>query len=459
VLYHLFVPLEDAVSGFHLFRYVTFRAAFAAVLAFLVATVLGPGLIATLRAKKLAGTALTGSAAVDERRLAKRDVPTMGGVILLGGVGVAALLFARLDVLAVWVVLLSFFAFGLVGAADDWRKLTVPKSPGMSERAKLSLQVAIAAAAMSVLYVRGSAEDGLPVLRGPSVEPSPYAAGWIRRHEVVAGDTYASLAQRHLGDAGRAGEIAAKNRRVAADGALLPLEPGRTIDLPAPWPRPGEHHRADLQVPFFKHVCVDLGVLYVLLGILVIVGASNAVNLTDGLDGLATGCTATVAVALTVTAYVVSRADFARDLYLFHVPEAGELAVVGAALAGGSLGFLWFNGYPGTVFMGDTGSLAIGGILGVLAVAIRHELTLFLAAGLFVAEALSVIWQRTWFKATRRAARRRGDPNPTGRRWFRCAPLHHHYEQGGLHESKVTVRFWIVSVVCAVVAIASLKLR
>jgi phospho-N-acetylmuramoyl-pentapeptide-transferase len=212
-------------------------------------------------------------------------------------------------------------------------------------------------------------------------------------------------------------------------------------------------------VPFFKHVCVDLGLLFVPLAILVVVGASNAVNVTDGLDGLAAGCTATVAMALTATAYVVSRIDFARDLYLFHVPEAGELAVIGAALGGGTLGFLWFNGYPGTVFMGDTGSLAIGGILGVLAVAMRHELTLFLAAGLFVAEAVSVLWQRTWFKATRRAARARGEANPTGKRWFRCAPLHHHYEQGGLHENKVTVRFWIVSVVCALFALASLKLR
>jgi phospho-N-acetylmuramoyl-pentapeptide-transferase len=151
--------------------------------------------------------------------------------------------------------------------------------------------------------------------------------------------------------------------------------------------------------------------------------------------------------------------DFSRDLYLFHVPEAGELAIIGAALFGGSLGFLWFNGYPATVFMGDTGSLAIGGIFGVLAVILRLEFTLFLAGGMFVAEALSVIWQRLWFKGTRRAARRRGEPNPTGKRWFRCAPFHHHFKQGGLHENKVTVRFWIVSVVCALVALATLKIR
>jgi phospho-N-acetylmuramoyl-pentapeptide-transferase len=191
----------------------------------------------------------------------------------------------------------------------------------------------------------------------------------------------------------------------------------------------------------------------------VIVGASNAANLTDGLEGLAIGVTGTVACAFVVIAYVVGRVDFSRELHLFYVPEAGELAVLAAALAGGSLGFLWFNSHPAEVFMGDTGSLSIGGILGVLAVSLRHEVTLAIAGGIFVAEALSVLWQRTWFKATRRAARRRGVPNPTGRRWFRVAPIHHHYEALGLHENKVTVRFWIVSVICAVVALATLKMR
>jgi phospho-N-acetylmuramoyl-pentapeptide-transferase len=208
-----------------------------------------------------------------------------------------------------------------------------------------------------------------------------------------------------------------------------------------------------------KSFCLDLGLFLIPFAILVIVGASNAVNLTDGMDGLAIGCTATVTLALTVTAYLVSRVDFSRDLYLFHVADAGELVVVGAALVGGSLGFLWFNGHPATVFMGDTGSLAIGGILGVLAVAIRHELTLLLAGGVFVLEAVSVLMQRTWFKATRRAAARRGEPNPTGRRIFRCAPIHHHWKLGGMPENKVVVRLWIVSIVCAILALAAHKIR
>jgi len=477
MLYHLSALLEESlrIEGLRLVRYITFRATFAAILAFLVATVVGPGIVRSLRQRKIAGHTKTGSEAVDARRNAKADVPTMGGVILLIGVGLSGLLFMRLDLPHTWIVLLSFLAFGALGAADDWRKLTRGGGKGMSERQKLAGQLLIATVAIGSLYALGNVEDGTPWLRGPSLKPDPYARGWVQRHTVGEGSTWRGIAERYLGDARRAEEIARLNGvpierlgpAVLAAPAGAPEEAARTgapptgieIRLPAAWPDPHDHHRADLQVPFFKRFCLDLGLLFLPLGILVIVGASNAVNFTDGLDGLAIGTTATVALALAVVAYVVGRVDFSRELYLFWVPEAGEIAVILAALLGGALGFLWFNAYPATVFMGDTGALSIGGILGVTAVAIRHELTLLLAGGLFVAETLSVIWQRSWFKWTRRVARRRGDPQATGKRWFRCAPFHHHYEQGGLHENKVTVRFWIVSVICALAALATLKTR
>jgi len=480
LLYHLFAPLEDTLSGFRLIHYITFRAAFAAILAFLIATVVGPGIVRSLRARKIAGFSRTGSDEVDSQRSAKADVPTMGGLILLIGVALSSFLFARLDNPYTWIILLSFLAFGALGAYDDWKKLTDPQSGGISEKQKLGGQVLVALLAIGALYTLGSAQDERPWLRGPSLRPSPYALRWVKRHTVREGESWATIAGKYLKNVGRAGEIAVHNGVPAekANSAVTSAAAGsdlcdpdtpeaalfapvvdREIDLPASWPDPRDHHRTDLQVPIVKGFCLDLGLLFLPLGILVIVGASNAVNLTDGLDGLAIGVTATVAVALAVIAYFVGRVDFSRELHLFYVPEAGEIAVIAAALVGGSLGFLWFNGFPAQVFMGDTGSLSIGGILGTIAVALRHEITLFIAGGLFVAEALSVIWQRTYFKATRRAAVRAGVADATGKRWFRCAPFHHHIQMGGLHENKVTIRLWIVSVICVVAALALLKVR
>ena len=477
MLYHLFRPLEERLAGFGLFQYVTFRAAFAAILAFLIATVVGPGIVESLRQRKISGFVPVGDAAVDAERQAKAAVPTMGGVILLIAVGISGFLFARLDVVTTWVVLLAFLAFGALGMADDWKKLTRQGGRGLSERQKLLAQMLIALLALGTLYVVGCRESGQPWLRGPSVKPNPYAARWVKRHEVTPTESWNSLARTYLGREGRARELAARSGVDAArlEPSLLALSPsqvnpedprrellpapGREIDLPAPWSDPAERHRHDLQIPVVKGFCLDLGLLFLPFGFLVIVGASNAVNLTDGLDGLAIGTTLTTTLAMGVVAFVVSRTDFAQALYLFHVPEGGEVAVILAALGGGALGFLWFNAYPASVFMGDTGSLSIGGILGVAAVALRHEMTLLLAGGLFVAEALSVLWQRAWFKGTRRAARRRGEVEATGKRWFRCAPVHHHFQKGGWHENKVVVRFWIVSVICAVVALASLKVR
>lgn len=458
MLYHLFQPLRDVVSGFRLFEYITFRGAFAAILAFLIATVVGPGIVATLTRRKVAGYTKTGDARVDEERRRKAGVPTMGGVILLIAVAVSGLLFARLDTPYTWILLLSFLAFGVLGAMDDWRKLKDPHAQGMAERHKLLGQIAIALVTLTALYGLGATEEGLSWWRSPRLKPNPYAH-WVRVHEVVPGDTWDALGARFLGDAARGREIARHNGLVDAEGVPYALPVGRKIRLPRPWPDPQDRHRGDLQIPFVKGFCFDLSWLYVPLGILVIVGASNAVNLTDGLDGLAIGITATVAFAFAVIAYIVGRVDFSRELHLFYVPEAGEEAILAAALAGGSLGFLWFNSHPAEVIMGDTGSLAIGGMLGVLAVSLRQELTLFLAGGMFVAEAASVLWQRAWFKTTRRMARRRGDPHPVGRRFFRCAPLHHHYQHLGLHENKVTIRFWIVSVICVLAALASLKMR
>jgi len=410
MLHWLFSPLVSWFSGFNLFHYATFRSAFAAILSFLVVVTLGPGIVAWLREKKLHGCAAHDSATLDKLREGKQGIPTMGGLLILLAVLVSTLLFARLDNLYVVVSLLAFLAFGALGAIDDWVKLTRPGRRGLSERRKLVGQLGIGTAALFVLYLHATAHAPEGAIRGPVLEPSPY----IPRAEVAQ----APIASVPGGRVG-ATEITA----------------------------PSSDHRTDLQLPFFKHFCLDLGILYLVLGLLVVVGASNAVNLTDGMDGLATGCTAIAALTFAVVTYVVGRADMSDHLYVFHIPGACELTVFCAAIAGASLGFLWFNGFPATVFMGDTGSLALGGALGLVAVAARQELTLLLAGGIFVAEAASVILQRRYFRWT------------GGKRLFRCAPLHHHFQFQQMHEAKVTVRFWIVAVILALFALSLFKLR
>jgi UDP-N-acetylmuramyl pentapeptide phosphotransferase/UDP-N-acetylglucosamine-1-phosphate transferase len=322
VLYHLLLPLESVVRACRLIESISFRAAFAAVLAFLVAVYVGPGIVATLAAKKIAGTALTGSTQVDAERLAKAKIPTMGGVILLVGVGLSSLLFVRLDTPYTWATILSFLAFGGLGAVDDWRKLTRPGSQGLSERAKLGGQVLIALAVILGPLRARRRRVRPPTLPRPGAEASPYphlGEGAPRRGRRDA-RLHGRAVPRRRGP--REGRRRGQRAR-GPDGTLLAPVVGSVVKLPARW-TDDDRHRADLQLPFFKRFCLDLGLLLLPFAILVIVGASNAVNFTDGQDGLAIGCTATVAVTLTVTAYLASRVDLSRDLFLFHVPEAGS---------------------------------------------------------------------------------------------------------------------------------------
>jgi phospho-N-acetylmuramoyl-pentapeptide-transferase len=414
MLYWLFVPLTPYFQGFNLFRYVSFRAAFAAILSFLIVVVCGPGIVAWLRERKLQGCVHHDSETIASMRANKQDVPTMGGLLILLSVALSTLLLGRLEIVYVIVTLLAFLAFGALGAIDDWAKLRDPARGGLTARTKLVGQVAIAGVALLALYLQATETGPERFWRGASLEPSPY-----RPQTSVA----------------------------ALEGGGPP--PTRDLDRIEPTEvlHPASDHRTDLQIPFFKHFCLDLGLLFLLFGALVVVGSSNAINLTDGLDGLATGCVAVTALTFAVVAYVVGRADMSEYLYVFHIPGAAELTVFCAALAGATLGFLWFNSFPATVFMGDTGSLALGGGLGLVAVATRQEFTLLVAGGVFVVEVLSVIAQRRFYRAT------------GGSRLFLCAPLHHHYQFRGLHEVKVTVRFWIVSVLCALLALALFKLR
>ncbi|MDR0274305.1 MAG: phospho-N-acetylmuramoyl-pentapeptide-transferase [Burkholderiaceae bacterium] len=371
------------------FQYLTFRAVMAAMTALLIGLATGPWVIRKLAELKI-GQPVRGYAM--ETHLSKSGTPTMGGVLILIAIAVATLLWFDWRNRFVWVTLLVTLGFGAIGWLDDWRKVVHKNPEGMRSRTKFLWQslIGIVAAFFLVFSVSGRSNAQVFAL----------FAQW-------AGS-------------------------------------GFTMQLPS---------TAGLLVPFFKEVSYPLGVWgFVALSYLVIVGSSNAVNLTDGLDGLAIMPVILVGSALGIFAYVSGNAFYARYLLFPHIPGAGELLIFCAALAGAGLAFLWFNAYPAQVFMGDVGALALGGALGAIAVIVRQEIVLAIMGGVFVAEALSVMLQVVWFKYTRR---RYGQ----GRRLLRMAPLHHHYEKKGWAETQVVVRFWIVTMLLCLIGLSTLKLR
>ncbi|MEO8081405.1 MAG: phospho-N-acetylmuramoyl-pentapeptide-transferase, partial [Caldimonas sp.] len=318
--------------------------------------------------------------------------PTMGGVLILLGIGVSTLLWFDWTNRFVWVVMLVTVGFGAIGWVDDWRKVVGKNPEGMRSREKYFWQSVIGVVAALYLAFSVSENTNLRVLE--------LFVRWVQS--------------------------------------------GFSNDLPP---------KADLIVPFFKSVSYPVGVFgFIILTYLVIVGSSNAVNLTDGLDGLAIMPVVMVGSALGVFAYVTGSSVYSRYLLFPYIPGAGELLIFCAAMAGAGLAFLWFNTYPAQVFMGDVGALALGGALGTIAVITRQEIVLAIMGGVFVAEALSVMAQVIWFKYTKR---RYG----AGRRILKMAPLHHHFEKSGWKETQVVVRFWIITMLLCLVGLASLKLR
>jgi phospho-N-acetylmuramoyl-pentapeptide-transferase len=354
--------LADQFAVFNVFRYITFRVGGAVMTALLIAFLIGPSMIAWLRKRQGKGQPIREDGP-QRHIIEKQGTPTMGGLMILISSVVSTLLWADLTNAYVWIVLLVTLSFGLLGFTDDYQKVTKRSSAGISGRAKLIVQFAVAALASYAVMK----------LEGP-----PLAGG--------------------------------------------------------------------VAVPFLKQVLVPLGWGFLIFGMLVICGASNAVNLTDGLDGLAIVPVMIAALAFALIAYLVGNIKFADYLQLHYVAGTGELTVFLAALLGAGLGFLWYNAPPAMVFMGDTGSLALGGALGAVAIATKHEIVLAIIGGLFVLEAVSVIIQVASFKLT-------------GKRVFKMAPIHHHYEQLGWKESTVVIRFWIIAVVLALIGLSTLKLR
>lgn len=371
------------------FQYLTLRALMAAVTALLMGLIAGPVVIRRLAALKIGQPIRTNGM---QTHLVKSGTPTMGGVLILLAITVSTLLWADLSNRFVWIVLVVMLGFGAIGWADDWRKVVYKDPNGMRSREKYLWQSVIGM--LAALYLVFSISEN-------------------------------------------------SNARVF-ELFVTWVQSGFALDLPP---------KAGLLLPFFKEISYPLGVLgFVVLTYLVIVGSSNAVNLTDGLDGLAIMPVVMVGSALGVFAYVTGSAVYSKYLLFPHIPGSGELLVFCAALAGAGLAFLWFNTHPAQVFMGDVGALALGAALGTIAVIVRQEIVLAIMGGIFVVEAISVMLQVTWFKFTKR---RYGE----GRRLLRMAPLHHHFEKSGWQETQVVVRFWIITMLLCLIGLATLKLR
>lgn len=381
--------LSPDFGFFRVFQYLTFRAVMAAMTALLIGLMFGPWVIRRLAELKIGQPIREYGIA---QHLAKSGTPTMGGVLILIGIGVSTLLWFDWSNRFVWIVMLVTLGFGAIGWADDWRKVVHKNPEGMRSGEKYFWQSVIGLIAALYLAFSVSETSNVRVLE--------LFLRWVQS--------------------------------------------GFSNDLPP---------KADLIVPFFKSVSYPLGVFgFIALTYFVIVGASNAVNLTDGLDGLAIMPVVMVGSALGVFAYVTGNVNFSRYLLIPYIPGAGELLVFCAAMAGAGLAFLWFNTHPAQVFMGDVGALALGGALGTIAVITRQEIVLGIMGGVFVLEALSVMAQVGWFKYTKK---KYGE----GRRILKMAPLHHHFEKSGWKETQVVVRFWIITMLLCLVGLASLKLR
>lgn len=371
------------------FQYITFRAVMAAMTALLIGLAAGPWVIRRLTSLKI-GQPIRGYGM--ESHLSKSGTPTMGGVLILLSIAISTLLWFDLSNRFVWIVLIVTLGFGAIGWVDDWRKVVNKDPEGMRSREKYFWQSVIGLLAALYLVFSISEVSNLRVL--------DLFAQWVLS--------------------------------------------GFDVSLPP---------KAGLQVPFFKEINYPLGVLgFVLLTYLVIVGSSNAVNLTDGLDGLAIMPVVMVGSALGVFAYVTGSSVYSKYLFFPHIPGSGELLIFCAAMAGAGLAFLWFNTHPAQVFMGDVGALALGAALGTIAVIVRQEIVLAIMGGIFVVEALSVMAQVMYFKYTKK---KYGE----GRRILKMAPLHHHFEKSGWKETQVVVRFWIITMLLCLVGLSTLKLR
>lgn len=381
--------IKQDMGFMRVFGFITFRTVFATMTAIAIGLIAGPAVIRMLTRMKVGQAVRTDG---PQTHLVKSGTPTMGGALILIAIGISTLLWSDLSNRFVWVVLIVTLGFGAIGWVDDYRKVVYRDPNGMASREKFFWQSLIGIVAAVYLAFTVSAPTNSKVME--------LFVAWVQS--------------------------------------------GFSLDLPP---------KADLIIPFFKTFNYPLGVWgFIALTFCVIVGTSNAVNLTDGLDGLAIMPTIMVGSALGLFAYLTGHAGYSKYLLIPYIPGAGELLIFCGAMAGAGLAFLWFNAHPAQVFMGDVGALALGGALGTVAVIVRQEVVLFIMGGIFVVETFSVMLQVTYFKYTKKKY-------GVGKRLFLMAPLHHHFEQKGWKETQVVVRFWIITMLLVLLGLSSLKLR
>ena len=414
MLYHLFRYLDEAydLPGSGMFQYISFRAAAAIILSLLIVIIFGRSIIDFLRRKQI------GEEIRDlglQGQLQKKGTPTMGGVIILVAILVPMLLFGKLDNVYIQLLLVSTVWLGLIGGLDDYIKVFRHRKEGLKGRFKIVGQV------------------GLGVIVGTTM--------WLSPDIVVREKVTQPVQTVYLNEDGTVLETVQRHVVVSSES----LKTTQTT------------------IPFVKNNEFDYGwltggnsvatwILYVLVAIFVVTAVSNGANLADGLDGLATGVSVPIVAVLGVLAYLSGHIVYADYLNIMYIPGSGEMVVFAAALVGALVGFLWYNSFPAQIFMGDTGSLAIGGVIAVFALCIRKELLLPLLCGVFLVESFSVMMQVGWFKYTKR---RYGE----GRRILLMSPVHHHYQKKGIFETKIVLRFWIISLLLAAITLVTLKIR
>lgn len=409
MLYHLFNGLD--IPGAGLFQYISFRAGMAIITSLLIGMVFGGRLIKMLQRKQVGETVRDLGL---EGQLEKAGTPTMGGLIILASIIVPTLLFAKLDNIYTLTMLLATVWLGLIGFLDDYIKVFKKNKEGLAGKFKIVGQVGVGVIVGSMLYF------------SPNV---------VVKEKVYKDSTYSQTIDANTED----GEEVKEYEWVESKSTKTTIPFVKNNEFDYSWLLP-------------KSLKDYTWIVFIPIVIIIVTAVSNGANITDGIDGLATGTSAIIGTTLAIFAYLSGNAIFADYLNIMYIPNAGELVIFISAFIGATIGFLWYNAYPASVFMGDTGSLALGGIIATFAIAVRKELLIPVFCGVFLIENVSVMLQVGYFKYTKKK-------NGEGKRIFLMAPLHHHYQKKGMHESKIVARFWIIGIILAVLSIVTLKLR